>query len=183
MKEAIKKKFEGTSHKWLYEDLDSVLTQKIILRIDEAVKSSEIKSKDAKNLVNSFKDQEKVWFKFIKTSGRKNFSCVCQIIDCLNTKIELVLSPQEVINSNVLSGTPKSLKLYSKNKKDKGLWNKKINDGFVDPIQYPPAEEELTELGYEMYKDWEMEIQNSGMSREEYKKKLFGVSVIYKCKA
>lgn len=182
-KSDILDKFSGKSHKWLADSLDTYLAEKVILKIDESVKSGLIKSRSAKSLINSFKDQEKFWIKFIKTVGRKNFYCLCQIIDAENNKIEIELTPQELMNSHVLSGTPKSLKLYSKNKKDKGIWNKSNDDGFIDPIQYPPAEEELTELGYEMYKEWELEIQNSGMSREEYKKKLFNTSVIYKCKA
>ena len=42
-------------------------------------------------------------------------------------------------------------------------------------VQYPLVEEELTELGYEMYKDWHNEIKSSGMSSDDYVKKIFNV--------
>ena len=179
MKELINKKFFGIKHKWLYFHIDTNTFQDIIFHIDSAIKSGEFKSKNAISLVKSFKTQEKAWIKFIKTKGRKNITCICQVIDIKNSKLEIELDPKIILEANLLNGTPKSLKLYNKEKKTKGKWIKP-DDGFIDPIEYPPVEEELTELGYEMYKDWELEIQNSGLSREEYKKKLFGVSVIYK---
>jgi hypothetical protein len=153
--------------------------QDVVDKIDMSVREGKLKSRDAISLTKSFKLQEKSWVKFLKTKGRKNFSCICHIIDVNNNKIEIEVKPEVILDASILKGTPKSLKLYNKEKKSKGDW-KKPDDGFIDPIEYPPVEEELTELGYEMYKEWELEIQNSGLSREDYKKKLFGVSVIYK---
>ena len=179
MKELISKKFFGIKHKWLTFHIDTDTFKDIVFHIDVSVKEGAFKSKDAILLIKSFRTQEKAWIKFIKTKGRKNIKCICQIIDIKNFKLEIELDPKIVLEARLLNGTPKSLKLYDKEKKTKGNWVKP-DDGFIDPIEYPPVEEELTELGYEMYKDWEMEIKNSGLSREEYKKKLFGVSIIYK---
>ncbi len=181
MKELISKKFDGIKHKWITFHIDTDTFQNIVYKIDLAVKEGNYKSRDAISLVKSFKLQEKAWIKFSKTKGRKNFKCICYIIDIKNNKLEIEVEPEVVLDSKILNGTPKSLKLYNKEKKSKGNWTKP-DDGFIDPIEYPPVEEELTELGYEMYKEWELEIKNSGLSREEYKKKLFGVSVIYRRK-
>ena len=179
LKEEIKKRFEGKRHKWIWFNIDTNEFYKILDVITENIKSKNYKSKNAIELINCFKFQEKAFIKFIKTIGRKNFNCVCQIIDKDNNKIEFELTPKELLNSNNLSDTPKSLKLYKTNVKERGKW-KKPDDGFIDPVDYPPVEEELTELGYNMYKDWQEEIKSSGLSAEDYKKKLFGVSVIYK---
>ena len=178
MKDRIKDKFNGIKHKWVYFHIDTETFQDIVDLISTKVYSKEIKSKDAINLVKCFKKQEKVFLKFIKTVGRKNFTCLCQVIDKNNNKLDIQLRPETLLESHLLNNTPKSLKLYNL-EKSKGSW-KKPDDGFVDPISYPPVEEELTELGYEMYKDWQLEIKRSGLSAEEYKKKLFGVDVIYR---
>ena len=103
----------------------------------------------------------------------------CKFAELIPDKIEITLNPKDVLESSILSNSPKSLKLYKTDEKTKNNW-KKPDDGFIDPISYPPVEEELTELGYQMYKDWQLEIKNSGLSAEEYKKKLFGVDVFYK---
>tara|TARA_R100000734_G_C3301189_1_gene91800 strand:+ start:55 stop:603 length:549 start_codon:yes stop_codon:yes gene_type:complete len=179
LKEEIKQRFLNKRHKWIWFNIDTNEFYKILDVITENIKTKDYKSKDAIDLANCFKFQEKAFVKFIKTVGRKNFTCLCQIIDKNNNKIEFNLTPEELLNSYDLSDTPKSLKLYKTSLKEKGKW-KKPNDGFIDPIEYPPVEEELTELGYQMYKDWQEEINRSGLSSEEYKKKLFGVSVIYK---
>ena len=41
-------------------------------------------------------------------------------------------------------------------------------------------EEELTELGYRMYKDWTEEVRDSGMSSIDYYRKLLGIDKYYK---
>jgi len=179
LKEEIKQRFLNKRHKWIWFNIDTNEFYKILDVITENIKTKHYKSKDAIDLTNCFKFQEKAFIKFIKTVGRKNFTCLCQIIDKNNNKIEFSLTPEELLNSHNLSDTPKSLKLYKTNEKERGKW-KKPNDGFIDLVEYPPVEEELTELGYQMYKDWQEEIKNSGLSAEEYKKKLFGVSIIYK---
>lgn len=178
MKGKIKEKFNGVKHKWLYFHTDTYEFQIILDQITREINDKKIKSKDAIGLIKAFKFHEKAFVKFIKTVGRKNFKCFCQVIDVNNNKVEILLSPESVINANMLSGTPKSLKLYKTNEKNKGVW-KKPDDGFKDPVSYPPAEEELTELGYAMYKDWTEEVAASGMSSKDYYRKLCGTLKYY----
>ena len=173
MKELIKEKFVNQKHKWIWFYIDSHILNEITNTLTSAIANKQITSKNSIKLINCFKFHEKVFIKFIKTVGRKNFNCLCQIIDENNNKVEINLKPIDVINASILSGTPKSLKLYKCGKKDKNNWTKP-DDGFVDPIEYPPVDEELTELGYQLYKEWQLEIQNSGMSEAAYKRKMFG---------
>ena len=177
MKDKIKLKFSGVKHKWIYFHIDTQAFQKVIDVISNKVHNKEIKSKEAINLVKCFKKQEKVFLKFIKTVGRKNFTCLCHIIDKDNNKIDIFLKPETLLSANLLGNTPKAMKLY-KLEKSKGIW-KKPNDGFVDPISYPPVEEELTELGYAMYKDWTEEVAASGLSSQDYYRKLCGTLKYY----
>ena len=179
MKDQIKNKFSGIKHKWIYYHIDSEMFQFVINHITNEIHKNEIKVKSAINLVKCFKKQERVFLKFIKTIGRKNFSCECQLIDNDNNKINILLNPQDLLDSHILEGTPKFLKLYKTNEKSKGNW-KKPNDGFIDPIEYPSVEEELTELGYRMYKDWTEEVKSSGMDSIDYYRKLCGTYKYYK---
>ena len=179
MKDEIKNKFNGIKHKWVYFHTDSHEFQLILDELTTAIRENKISSKDAISLTKAFKLQEKAFVKFIKTVGRKNFYCLCHIIDKKNNKVELNLKPEFILNSYLLSNTPKALKLYKNNEKSKGIW-KKPDDGFVDHIQDPPVEEELTELGYAMYKDWTEEVKASGMSSIDYYRKLCGTLKYYK---
>jgi len=131
------------------------------------------------SLIKAFKFHEKVFIKYKKPTGRSKVLCVCEVITSNNHKLDFTLSPNEVLDGHILNGTPKSLKLYRTNENSKSIW-KKPNDGFVDPITYPPVEEELTELGYELYRDWQEEIKASGLSREQYLIKLRGHEKYYK---
>lgn len=178
MKDKIKEKFDGVKHKWIYFHTDTREFQYILDKITLGINESKLKSKDTIKLIKSFKFHEKAFVKYIKNVGRKNFKCICQLIDINNNKFEIEFSPDVILNANVLSGTPKSLKLYKTNEKTKGQW-KKPDDGFNDPISYPPVEEELTELGYAMYKDWTEEVRASGMSSKEYYRKLCGTTKYY----
>ena len=178
MKDQIKLKFSGVKHKWIYYHTDSKTFNLIVNKISDKVHTNEIDSKSAINLVKCFKKQEKVFLKFIKTIGRKNFSCLCYLIDKDNNKIHINLDPKTLLDSNILNGTPKSLRLY-KVEKDKHKW-KKPSDGFDDPVSYPPVEEELTELGYNMYKDWSQEVALSGLTSKQYYRKLLGIDKYYK---
>ena len=179
MKDEIKEKFSGIKHKWIYYHIDTKTFHDVVDTITDKIHSKEIKSKDAINIVKCFKKQEKVFLKFIKTVGRKNFSCLCQIVDNNNNKIDILIEPSVLLDSHLLSGTPKSMKLYNTGEKSKGIWQKP-NDGFLDPISYPPVEEELTELGYEMYKEWTEEVAASGLSSVDYLRKLNGTLKYYK---
>lgn len=178
MKDRLKEKFSNHKHKWIWFHVESDVFTLIIDCFTQNIAKNKISVAAAKKLTKCFKFHEKVFLKYIKTVGRKDFKCLCHIVDKENNKIEIFLSPEDVLDASILSSSPKSLKLYKTNEKIKNNW-KKPDDGFVDPITYPPVEEELTELGYEMYKSWQLEIKNSGMSAEEYKKKLFGVKVTY----
>ena len=80
--------------------------------------------------------------------NRKNLECKCQIITSNNKKVDFVIKPERLVSFNLLSGTPKSLRLYDM-KKDEIIEDPK--DGFDDGI-YPPAWMEFTALGYEEYK-------------------------------
>ena len=179
MKDRIKEKFSGIKHKWIYFHTDNIEFQIILDQITVEINNKNIKSKDAIKLIKSFKFHEKAFVKFIKTSGRKNFVCVCQVIDANNIKVNINLNPESVIDANLLSGTPKSLKLYKTGEKNKSIWNKP-DDGFKDPISYPPVEEELTELGYSMYKDWTEEVAASGMNSIDYYRQQKGILKYYK---
>jgi hypothetical protein len=179
MKNQIKEKFLGVKHKWIYYHIDSNTFQSILDKISAKVHAKEVKSKVAINLVKCFKKQEKVFLKFIKTVGRKNFICECNLIDNENNKIIINLSPEVLLDAHILSGTPKGLKLYKTGEKSKGNW-KKPDDGFFDPVSYPPVEEELTELGYAMYKDWTDEVRASGLSSIDYIRKSNGTSKYFK---
>jgi len=177
MKEKIKLKFSGVKHKWVYFHIDTQTFQNVIDVISNKVHNKEIKSKEAIRLVKCFKKQERVFLKFIKTVGRKNFACLCHIIDENNNKLEIELSPEVLFSAKLLGNTPKAMKLY-KLEKSKGAW-KKPNDGFNDPVSYPPVEEELTELGYAMYKEWSEEVAASGLSSKDYYRKICGTLKYY----
>ena len=178
MKESIKKKFEGIKHKWIYYDIDSDIFREIIKQLTLSIKQNNITNKEAMLLVKTYKFHEKAFVKYIKNIGRKNFNCVCQIIDANNNKVEIVLKPEDIINASLLNGTPKSLKLYKAEESSKGYW-KKPNDGFEDPVQYPPVEEELTELGYKLYKSWSEEVKASGLNHRQYYLRMMGLEKYY----
>ncbi len=179
MKDKLKLKFKNHKHKWIWFHVDSVVFNDVIDCFTKNITQKNITSKSAKSLTKCFKFHEKVFIKYIKTVGRKNFNCLCHIIDKDNNKLEILLSPNHIIDANILSGTPKSLKLYRTDEKDKNNWTKP-DDGFIDPISYPPVEEELTELGYAMYKDWTEEVAASGLSSTDYYRKLCGTLKYYK---
>jgi len=179
MKDKLKEKFKDQKHKWIYFHTDSYEFQLILDKLTEAIKNNIINSKNAISLTKSFKLHEKAFVKYIKNKGRKNFTCICNIIDKENNKVEIELKPEFVLNAYLLSNTPKGLKLYKNNEKSKGIW-KKPDDGFIDPISYPAVEEELTELGYAMYKDWSEEVAASGMSSIDYYRHLCGTLKYYK---
>ena len=46
-------------------------------------------------------------------------------------------------------------------------------------MSYPPVEEELTELGYAMYKEWSEEVAASGLSSKDYYRKICGTLKYY----
>ena len=179
MKDKLKSKFLNHKHKWIWFHVESEIFKEVINCFTDNITQNTISTKTAKSLTKCFKFHEKVFLKYIKTVGRKNFKCLCYIIDKENNKIEIKLNPEDVLDASILSSSPKSLKLYKTDEKIKNNW-KKPDDGFVDPISYPPVEEELTELGYAMYKDWTEEVAASGLSSIDYYRKLCGTLKYYK---
>lgn len=173
MRNQIKNKFKNTKHKWVYVSLRSKVFSDILDNITAAIQSGTVTASDAIGLIKDFKRNGKGWIKFKSVKGRKNLFCSCEVITRKNIKIKTDVSCEFIINSEMLAGTPKSLKLFSKKSSStKGAW-KKPDDGFVDPCDTDiPIEEEFTELGYQMYKEWHEEIRASGMTHEEYKRKV-----------
>jgi len=176
LRDQINNRFKGIRQKWLYIPLDCKEFSGILDVITFEIRENNISATEAIDLIKKFKQNKKGWIKFISVRGRKNLSCECEVITKSNKKIKTALNCDFVLNAEIMLGTPKSLKLYKDkfNRSSRLKDWKKPDDGFIDPIAYPPVEEELTELGYQMYKDWQLEIQASGLSPEEYKKKLFG---------
>ena len=176
MRDQINNKFKDIRQKWVYIPLKTNEFSNVLDDITLAIKSGAVSSHEAIYLIKRFKDNKRGWIKFLSVKGRKNISALCEVITANNKKIKTELSCEFILNAEIISGTPKSLKLYKdKSKRSSRLkeW-KKPNDGFVDPVTWPPVEEELTELGYELYKEWQLEIQASGLTAEAYKQKLFG---------
>lgn len=173
MREQLKLKFLGIKQKWIYVPLRSKVFSDILDNITASIQKGEVTAADAIDLIKDFKRNKKGWIKLVSVKGRKNLFCSCEVITRKNVKIKTETSCEFVLQSEVLDGTPKSLKLFSNKKaNNKGAWIKP-DDGFVDPCDtHIPIEEELTELGYQMYKEWHEEIRASGMSPEEYKKKV-----------
>lgn len=170
MKDAITKKFEGISHKWLTVPLDSPEYDEIKHAvINELGVNEEFKKSEAKKLAGAFKEKGFAWIKFVKTTGRKkNVKAVCQIITENNVKIELLLQCQSILDLGLLEGTPKSLKLYKSGEKvnSSSKW-KKQNDGFTDNNEIP-LDEEFTEAGYILYKDFHLELKSKGITLDEW---------------
>lgn len=170
MRELINKKFEGISHKWITVPLDSpefnVIKQVVI---DEVKKNNKQFLKyNAKTLADAFKEKGFAWIKFLRVKGRKTQKAVCQIITKDNFKIDLELSCKSILELPLLEGTPKSLKLYKSGEKIKQNNNwKKPDDGFYDSIEIP-LDEEFTETGYILYKEFHEELKAKGLTLEEW---------------
>ena len=182
MRDQIKLKFLGIKQKWVYVSLKSKVFSDILDNITASIQKGEVTADDAIDLIKEFKRNKKGWIKLASVKGRKNLFCLCEVITRKNVKIKTETSCEFILQSELLNGTPKSLKLF-KNKRisSKGEWIKP-DDGFIDPCDTDvPIEEELTELGYQMYKEWHEEIRASGMTHEEYKRKVLfphGYSVV-----
>ena len=167
LRDQINTKFKNIRQKWIYIPLDTKEFSTILDDMTSAIRDGSISSSEGIELIKRFKTNRKGWLKFISVKGRKNLFCLCEVITANNKKIKTELNCEFILNSELMDGTPKSLKLY-KDKTNRAArakeW-KKPDDDFVDPITWPPVEEELTELGYELYRDWQLEIQASGLSR------------------
>lgn len=160
MRDLLRKKFKA--NKWFYISTSSKEFKDLLNLFTLKISIGEISVSDAIDLIKSFKAHKKAWLKFKSVKGRNNLFCECLLITKNNIKIKTELNCDTVINSEVLSSSPKSLKLYSLYN-SKSVWFKK--DDFVDPIEYPKVEDELTECGYELYKSWQIEkkkLKDSG---------------------
>lgn len=170
MKELINKKFEGISHKWISIPLDSpefnVIKNTIVSEVSD--NTSSFTKHDAKLLTDIFKEKGFAWIKFLRVKGRKTLTCQCQIITKDNFKIDINLSCNSILELPLLEGTPKSLKLYKSGEKIKQTHNwKKPNDGFYDTYEIP-LDEEFTETGYILYKEFHEELKSKGLTLEEW---------------
>ena len=170
MRELIKNKFSGIKQKWIYVPLKNPIFYRVLDTLTSNIQTGDVTAKDAIDLIKAYKNNKKAWIKFISVKGRKNQTCICEVILESNKKIKTEVSCEFVLNAELMGSTPKGLKLFRKSKRQSKDW-KKSSDGFIDDIQYPPVEEELTEDGYALYKAWQEEIRASGMSAADYKRK------------
>jgi len=158
MRDLIQNKFQGIKHKWFYLPVKSKDFQKIIDLLTQKINQGDITVKESIDLISAFKKTEKMWLKLLTVKGRSKLYCECLLTTKNNTKIKTALSCESVLSSELMMSTPKSLKLFDI-VKDKSEW-KKV-DSFIDPITYPPVEEELTECGYFLYKAFLKEKENN----------------------
>lgn len=157
MRDQINYKFKDVRNKWIYVPLNSKEFKDIIQEITTSIHSGNIKVKDAISLVKIFKEKRTAWIKLKHVKGRSKQFCVCEIITRNNIKLQTNVSCEFILKAEILSDTPKSLKLYKssfKRKKMSPSW-KKI-DNFSDGID-TPLEEEFTEEGYRLYKSYYLE--------------------------
>ncbi len=153
IRKKLNDKFDGISHKWIKFDLEEIeILEKVKLSIKDAINDKKITNFDARKIIKHFKRHEFIWLKFKSCSGRSHLICTCEVIDEKNSKIEVKLLPAAVLYADLLGGTPKGLKLFKLSKVGQSDidWVKP-DDGITDEI-YPPIEEEMTRLGYELYK-------------------------------
>ncbi len=159
MRKQIDDMFEGVRQKWITFSLDSKTFFKITDTLKESALNNKVKKSDVAKLLKSYKKFDQAWIKFKGLRGRKNLKAECEIVFENNDKLIVMISPEEILSSSHLGGTPKSLKLF-KEEKIKGVsgpW-KKPNDGFHDKFEHDsPFTEEFTELGYYMYRDQQLE--------------------------
>ena len=166
MRDMILNKFKNISHKWFTISLESKIFSKVIDDITNEIRCGHINASDAIELVSLFKKRNKAWIKLKSVSGRNNITCKCILITKDNKKIKTELNGSDVLyNTEVLSETPKKLKLYN-TKKDPLKWTKP-DDNFYDDYDVP-FEEEFTEDGYYMYKAFQLELRRLDLTAKEY---------------
>lgn len=157
MRDQINERFKNIRNKWIYVPLNKKEFKHIIQDITENIHSGNINVNEAISLVKIFKEKKKAWIKFKSVKGRSKQYCDCEIITKSNIKLKTKTSCEFMISAEILSDTPKSLKLYKssfKRKKMSPSWKK--TDNFSDGIDIP-LEEEFTEEGYRLYKSYYLE--------------------------
>ena len=160
MRDQINEKFKDIRSKWIYIPLNKKEFNHIIQDITENIHTGNISVTEAINLVKIFKEKRTAWIKFKSVKGRSNQYCDCEIITKSNIKLKTKVSCEFMLSAEILSDTPKTLKLYKssfKRKKMSPSWKK--TDNFSDGIDIP-LEEEFTEEGYRLYKSYYLEKQN-----------------------
>lgn len=171
LRHQINKKFENAKNKWVYVPIKSREFYKILDELTIAIKDAALPALEAIELIKSFKEHGKAWLKFKSVRGRSSLFCECEVITKSNKKVKTALTCEFVLSAESLISTPKSLRLYKKKKSKTYVARSwvKPDDGFIDEISYPSVEDELTELGYELYKEWQEEVRASGLDAESYK--------------
>ena len=167
MRDLIQNKFQGIKHKWFYLPLTSKDFQQIVDLLTQKISQGEISVKESIDLVSAFKKTGKMWLKLLTVKGRSKLYCECLLTTKNNAKIKTELNCESVLASELMMSTPKALKLFDIIK-DKNEW-KKV-DSFIDPITYPPVEEELTECGYFLYKAY---LKEKEKNKEFYSSELY----------
>ena len=155
LRDDIKQKFNGISHKWLKIELSDMIMTVLKNALKDALKKEIYSKREIANLLSHFKRNDFAWVKFKSSKGRSTITCNCQLINEKNKVLDITLTGKEVLELELLGGTPKGLKLFKGGKrrhKDDADPNwVKPDDGFDDDI-CPRIDDELTELGYELYK-------------------------------
>jgi hypothetical protein len=168
MRDRIRSKFSEVKHKWFIISLASKEFQVIIDSLTNNINDGFITTSDAIDIVTLFMQKKHAWLKLKTVRGRKSQYCECILITKANKKIPINLSCDVVLNASILQATPKSLGYFKLLKRSK---RKVFDDTFVDPISI--ATDELSIEGFESYKAWNLEIKQSGLSRDEYIKTIY----------
>lgn len=167
-KKDIDLKFEGISHKWVTVNFEEesfpLIKNEIIIAKKSA--SNKVETDEFLHLAKCFKFQGFGFIKFLKNVGSKNnFRCECNLVTEKNFKHTFRISPSILYQLPLLTGTPKSNKLYKLEKGKRSNNWKKPNDGFSDDIDVP-LDYEFTEDGYYLYKGYYEEQQANPIKKE-----------------
>ena len=167
MRESILRKFKDVSHKWFYLNIKDTAFNVILNDISGAIQAGDITANDAIKLVRSFKEKEKAFIKLKHVKGRNDIVCLCELITKDNKKIKTTVSGDTILNRcDLIQGTPKKLKLYKSNDSSFKNWQKP-DDNFSDEFS-TPLDEEFTEDGYYLYKEFQLELRRLNLTAKEY---------------
>lgn len=169
MRQDILKKFEGVSHKWFYVDIEDINFKYVMSALENSIRQGLFLAKDSIDLMKAFKIKNKAFVKLKSLRGRSNISCICELVTKENKKFSFEIPGNIVLRFDVIGGTPKKLKLYDLSKESND-WQKP-NDGFDDDFDFP-LDEEFTELGYKMYKEYQLELRRLNVTSKEYNRNI-----------
>lgn len=162
----IDEKFKNVSHKWFMINIkDEMFKNDILEYVKKMYKDFDNEMlKSLSSLLKKFKEKGFCWIKLTRLTGpKKNKVALCELITEDNKKINIELNPFKILNCDVLNGTPKSLSLFKESRK----W-KKPNDGFSDDFDVP-LDEEFTEQGYILYKEFIEELKLKGLTLRQWR--------------